>query len=83
MQPPDDARYRTFRPDERPDVLVTLDEGDEAESELRAWKRGPEGWVSSVQWRRGQGRGPAPVTSPLTGSLLDERQPAVPTTPPP
>ena len=57
MQPPDDARYRTYRADERPDVLVTLDDGDEAEGELRAWKRGPDGWVGSVQWRRGPGQG--------------------------
>ena len=38
MQPDDAER---FRADERPDVLVTLDDGDEAEGELRAWKRAP------------------------------------------
>lgn len=57
MQPPDEARFRSYRADERPDVLVTLDDGDEAEGELRAWKRGSDGWVGSVQWRRGPGQG--------------------------
>ena len=45
----------TYRADERTDVLVTLDDGEEADGELRAWKSGPDGWVGSVQWRRGPG----------------------------
>jgi len=57
MEPPDHARYRTYRADERPDVLVTLDDGEEVEGELRAWKRLSERWVGSVQRRRGQGQG--------------------------
>ena len=58
-------RYRTFRPDERPAVLVVLDDGDEVEGELRAWKRGTDGWVASVLWRRGPGQGRA--RTPLRG----------------
>ena len=62
--------YRTFRPDERPDVLVVLDDGDEAEGGLRAWKRGPDGWVASVQWRRGPGQGRA--RTPLRGHTCNQ-----------
>lgn len=51
MQPPDDARFRTYQAHERPDVLVVLDGGDEAEGELRAWRRTPGGWVACVQCR--------------------------------
>ncbi len=69
MQPPDDAeRYRTYRAHVRPDVLVVLDDDDEAEGELRAWKRTPDGWVASMQWRRGPAKAPAPATSPPTES---------------
>ena len=31
----------TYRADERTDVPVTLDDGEEADGELRAWKSGP------------------------------------------
>ena len=46
--PSSTATYRLFRPNERPDVLVTLDDGDEVEGELRARKRVSNGWVASV-----------------------------------
>jgi len=34
MKPPDDDRFRAYRADQRPDVLITLDDGDEAEGDL-------------------------------------------------
>ena len=59
--------YRLFAPHERPAVLVRLDDGDEVEGELRAWKRFGDGWVGSVKLRRGPGHGTPPVTSRRTG----------------
>lgn len=44
----------TFRPDERPDVLVTVD-GVEYPGELRAWQERADGWWANVQWRTGPG----------------------------
>lgn len=54
--PASSETYRSYRAHERPDVLVTLDDGDEVEGELRAWKRVDGAWVGSVQWRRGPGQ---------------------------
>jgi len=65
--------YRLFRPHERPDALVVLDDGDEVEGELRAWKRGPDGWVASVQWRRGPGQGTRTGDFPADRVREDDR----------
>jgi len=73
MQPPDDANYRTYAAHERPDVLVTLDDGDEAEGELRAWKRVDGEWVGSVQWRRGPGQGTRTGDFPADWIRTDDR----------
>lgn len=73
MQPPDDVRFRTYRADQRPDVLVILDNGDEVEGELRAWKLTPGGWVASVQWRRGPGQGTRTGDFPADRVREDDR----------
>lgn len=59
---------KTYRPDERPNVLVEVD-GDWCQGELRQWSQDPEGgWWADVRWRRGQGRGTHLDTFPPSGS---------------
>jgi hypothetical protein len=67
--PANTDRYRTYPAHERPDVLVTLDDGDECEGELRAWN----GLAMAVGLAPSSGvvdrdKAHAPATSLLTGS---------------
>lgn len=46
---------KTFRPTERPDVLIQVD-GDWYPGELRQWSRDPAGgWWANVSWRQAPG----------------------------
>lgn len=46
---------RVFRPDERPDILVTI-EGVEYPGELRMWQQRDDGsWWAQVNWRSASG----------------------------
>lgn len=63
-----------FRPDERPDVLVTILEGDRAgewRGELRDWQQRPDGWWAVVSYRTAPGMQYIDVV-PATQVRLDE-----------